>query len=306
MSTISINSLAVVFTDDNGNNIEVIKCTDFFTNKSRLPLHSLDQEQLTIPKLIGNMIKDTQTLFKNIDKNALIKAILFDSIFASQLIKSSRPFKIAEIGSTDGLISYQITQITGTVSPESHIYYISNNSSSNCHNAVSWTSCQPKMSFLYSNYEDTGLESSYFDITIINGSALFNNHYDVISEARRITRNGGIFICLNAEDNLLDSTFRLIFPEREVYCLSPSDTILTAVNNDNAWSAYEPLDISAEYEALLQQAEAAKSCNDEALLRKLIANADALADEAIKRHDTELKIKLISIKETLINLVCGI
>ena len=310
MSEISFNDLAVIFTDDSGKDKEILNCTDLFMNKSRIPFHALESDTLTIIRLINNTAKETKNIFSGITDYEFMKVLLFNALFTSQLVKASKPFKIAEIGSTDGLISYQLTQITGTVSPESHIYFISNvignDSSNNCLNAVSAASCYPQMSFVYSDYEDIGLKSDYFDITIINGSALFNNHYDVVSEAHRITRNGGIIICLNAEDHLLDSTFRLIFPEREEYRLKSSDALLTAVSNDSAWAAYDPLDISAEYESLLQQAEEARSGNDKFLLRKLIAKADALADEAVKLHDTELKIKLISIKERLIDRVCQI
>lgn len=81
------------------------------------------------------------------------------------------------------MISYLISEITGNVSTRSHIYYVSNSiendSGNNCLNAVSSASSVPQMSFLYSDYEDIGLKSDFFDITIINGSSYINNHYAV-------------------------------------------------------------------------------------------------------------------------------
>lgn len=310
MSEIQINDLSVIFTDDCGKETEIINCTNLLKNKSRIPFHAIEAGQLTITGLINNTSENTLKVFNGISNYDIVRMALFNSLFISQLVKASKPFRIAEIGSTDGLVSYQLTQIAGTVSPQSQVYYISNvigNDSNNyCLNAVSAASCYPKMSFIYSDYEDICISDGHCDITVINGSALFNNHYDVVAEARRITRKNGIIICINAKDLMLENTFKMVFSERETYTLCPSDSIMTAVNNDSAWSAYDPVDISAEYEALLKKYDEVSSTSDKALLRRLIADVDSLADEAVIQHETELKIKLISLKEQLINQVCRI
>lgn len=151
-------------------------------------------------------------------------------------MKSTQPLKIAEIGCADGRLGYKLAEITGSIKAESQLCLIDNifENKNNICDLLTKTSALPVMSMLFSSCENTNLAFDCFDIVVINGSATFDNPYGVVREAVRIARNGGTIICSSASDYLLESTFKLVFSEREEYSLSPMDIIMTATK-ESVW-----------------------------------------------------------------------
>ncbi len=87
---------------------------------------------------------------------------------------------------------------------------------------------------VYSDYDNTNLSEKTFDIVILNGSVDFENSYAVIKEVERVTKDNGMIICCTSNNYLLESTFKLIFAERDEYTLNPFDMIMTTRKDNNS------------------------------------------------------------------------
>lgn len=308
MSNININLIKSVLTEDDGTEKPLLDMQDFFSNKSRIPMHTINNTNYTIRDIIAQIQENSKKLFPNPDTIQDFRNLAFDSLLTACLIKTSSPLKITEFGSTDGILSYHITELAGAFNSESQVRYISdtigNNSGNICLDVVTQALHIPKMSFIYSDYEKTGLAEAQSDITIINGSVGFTNHYEVIMEARHLTKKNGTIICVCYGDYLLESTFRLIFENRKDYKLTPSETIMTAENTINVWEPKKAGSVYTEYQKFSEQFERSKDSENVTVLRSLCKEAERLAQRAANENLCDIKIQLISHKEELINQIC--
>ena len=156
---------------------------------------------------------------------------------------------------------------------------------------------------MYSDYEKTNLGDEVFDIVILNGSAYFTNHYNVIKEAERITKKNGLLLCCSCGDFLLESIFKLIFTSREEYCLTSSDVILSAQKNGTSWESSLSESHLSKLPVVLQRLKNILLASEENLApdRQIRQELETLISASMDEYNIPLKVQLINLKEALLN-----
>ena len=167
MSTIRMTGAGSVFVGNQGAQI-LLNATNYLKNKSRISMHSLSEDGDTIPNFLIDIMKKNKNLFSNATTlNELVYCII-NNLVASHLVTSAAPMKIAEFGSTNGDISYNLTEVVGKINPKSTLCLISdrigNESSNNCLNYISQAETFPEFQMLYSDYMVTNLADGLFDV----------------------------------------------------------------------------------------------------------------------------------------------
>lgn len=208
----------------------LLDCNDYFSNKSRIPMHSLDND-LTIPGLLLQLFKWHNQLCANQSEDSdVMEALLMDILLTTFLIKTPMSQRVLEIGCTNGVLSYHLATLLGRFNVESALCCVCNkigNSSDNSWlDMISLVGKMPGLSMLASDYDAMPLEPKYFDIVIINGTEDFEEPYPVIGEAKRLVKDEGIVMCYADCQPLLESSFKLSFPDREEYSLTGQRSIL--------------------------------------------------------------------------------
>lgn len=208
----------------------LLNCNDFIKNKSRVPFHAITNEP-TVP----NMIFDLLTWHSNYSEhtnqpNYGIYYALIDVLVTAYHVKSSAPKKVLELGCANGLMSHHLATILGMLHPDSLLYSVADSIGNESNNQwldfISEIYEMPRLGFLATDYDDTNLNENHFDITIINGSVPIPSPDKVLTEAWRVTKNGGFLICYAENQPLLESAFQLFFPKREEYFFDFSTKIL--------------------------------------------------------------------------------
>lgn len=152
------------------------------------------------------------------------------------------------------------------------------------------------------DYDDTMLEPESFDLVVINGSVRFEEPYRVVQEAERLCKQGGRIVCYSCYSPLLENSFRLRFAERNEYTLKPDVCILTAKKNSRKEPEAEAgRDGSSAADVFFAELPGDLSLPPEAeTIRLRIRQCEQLLSEKAYQEDTSLKIRLIDIKEQLI------
>lgn len=211
----------------------LLDCNHFLQNKSRVPFHSLDDHTLTVPKMIFDLLDKHSKLCEGTElQNCGSYYSLIDVLVTAYHVKSSAQKKILELGCLNGVMSYHLATILGKLHPQSLLYSVSNtigNDSSNLWlDFVSKIEELPQLAFAAADYEATNLKDENFDIIIINGDTPIDHPDFVLLEAQRLIRQEGLIICFAMNQPLLESSFQLLFPEREEYFFHYDRKILTA------------------------------------------------------------------------------
>ena len=302
MSEININDTNIIFSDEKNKKI-ILDINNFIKNKSRIPLHAYEKNGDTIPHFLMDIIRKNSKLFPENTSTKKIACCTANSLIVSELITSAAPIKMAEFGSTKGDISYNLMEILGKFNPSSTLCLISNTigneSGNNCLNCITQASLFPEFSLLYSDYAKTNLADNCFDIVFINGDACREDHYAVIKEAERITKQGGLLICWTSGDFLLESTFKLVFSEREEYELSPAEKLLTARKTTDCWSNCTSEDPFAALPELLEALQNNMDSNHAEVYRPFVKQLNQYIATAIQVCDIPKKLFLIEITDAL-------
>lgn len=155
---------------------------------------------------------------------------------------------------------------------------------------------------VYSDYAKTNLADNTFDFTVINGDIAYENPYEVIKEAERITKENGIIFCCSHENYLLASTFQLIFSNRKEYSITPMDVIITAKKTNDKWDRKEDIDYRSEFNtAMYQLKKEIEGANRIEVYRECVKKLNKYIDISIKQYDMEKKLNLIQLKENLLD-----
>ena len=303
MSTIRIRQAGSAFLGDKGAKI-LFNATNYLNNKSRVPMHSFSEEGDTIPHFLMNMMGKNKKLFSNITTVNEFVYCIINSLVAAHLVTSAAPMKVAEFGSTNGDISYNLTETLGKINPKSTLCLISdrigNESNNNCLNYITQAEAYPEFQMLYSDYTATNLPDELFDVVVINGDVCFEDSYKVIKEAERVTKKDGLIICWTSGDYLLESTFKLIFSEREEYEVTPKEKILTVRKPAVSWSNCTA---DAPYAGLVKLVADLRTeihSNEPATYRPYIKQLNQYIDIAIEKYDIQRKLQLIELKEAVL------
>ncbi len=305
MNQINITNTHILLSTETGN-IPLLSLHNFFQNKSRVPLHTISDSEDTIVQFLLEMKQKNESLFSGKSSAKQLAYFALDSLLVAELMKSAAPVKIAEFGCTQGDISYNLTEVAGKMNPKSSLWLISNvignNSGNNCLNLITQAEHCPDLSMIYCDYTDTNLAEQTFDIVIINGDIDFNDPYAVIKEAERVTKKDGILLCYSHGNYLLQSTFQLIFSERNEYPLTHADTILLTKKHKNSWrntSGETPLAVLSTIKKSIQ--DEISSTNNICTYRSCVKQLNNAASWAASLYDIEKKINLIQWKEALLD-----
>lgn len=306
MSTINIVNSQVIFTDNNQNEQVILDMHHFLQNKSRVPMHSLQENAPTILKFLSELIQKNETIIINLTPVKKLQYFTLDTLLIAEFIKSAAPVKIAEFGCTNGELSYNLTEVLGKFNPNSLLCLISNtignNSSNNCLDLITQAESFPELSIIYSDYAKTNLADNTFDFVIINGDVNYENPYDVIKEAERITKDNGIIFCCSCENYLLISTFQLIFSDRKEYPLTAADVIMIVKKTNDSWEHRCVNDSFSELSALIELLkDEVYNKNRIDIYRIYMKQLQQYIDIAIAQYDIEKKLRLIQIKENLLD-----
>ncbi len=304
MSGLNITGTHVIFNNE-GKEQVILAFNDFIKNKSRVPMH-IDVEGIdTIPMFLIKLIKKNQELFPEITSAKEVANLTTASIIISELIKSAAPVKVAEFGSTNGDVSYNLMELLGKFNPASQLCLISNTigneSSNNCLNYITQATTYPEFSLIFSDYTKTNLSDNCFDIVFINGDVCKEEHYSVLKEAERVTKPGGLFICWTSGDCLLESTFKLIFSRREEYEINAMDKILATRKNADSWVNSSANDPYAGLVELFVQLEAFLDSDSIETYRPFVKQLNQHIDTAIAKYDIKKKQELIELKNSLLD-----
>ena len=301
MSELNITDSQISFTDGKTTKT-LLDAGNFFINKSRVPLHSLTNDEETIFTFLIGLYKNNVMHFPNATDIKRILCLLLDSVVTLELIKSAAPIKCAEFGSTIGDLSYNLMELFGKVNPDSTLCLISNtvgNESGNtCLNYITQAASFPEFSMLYCDYSKTNLEDNCFDIVVINGDVCNETPDAVLKEAARITKPNGLLLCWTSRVPSLEAEFKSVFPQHEEYELSPVEKLLTARKTEEICANTNPYDGLTE---LLETLKKGTNFSSAEACRPYIRQLNHYIDIAIERYDITKKLELIEIKNTLLN-----
>lgn len=218
-----------VYTDDVNRKV-LLDCNKYLENFSRIPFHSIN-DGITIPKIIFDLLTWHSRVFEGTKEQELgIYYALIDVLVTVHHVKNSSPKKVLEIGCLDGVMSYHLGTILGKLHPQSLLYSVAdtigNESNNQWLDFISMIEEMPQLAFAATDYDATNLKDDNFDIVIINGNSEINKTDSVLKEAYRVLRNEGLLICFAQSQPLLESSFQLLFSEREEYFMNYNGRIL--------------------------------------------------------------------------------
>lgn len=106
--------------EEKGQSRILLDCQDYFANKSRIPMHSFVEENITVPAFLLGLGEHYGELSESTGEEENAEEIQLISVLtAASLIRSALPVKAVELGCTSGVLSYYLAKILGTFNPES-------------------------------------------------------------------------------------------------------------------------------------------------------------------------------------------
>ncbi len=301
--------------EEKGQSRILLDCQDYFANKSRIPMHSFVEENITVPAFLLGLGEHYGELSESTGEEENAEEIQLISVLtAASLIRSALPVKAVELGCTSGVLSYYLAKILGTFNPESILCcvtdVIGNSSKNGWLDRISLADNPPSLSMLASDYDDTQLESGYFDLVVINGTRSFENPDGVIREAKRLARKGGLILAYCCDSPLLESCFFLHFPERKEYHLKVNTRIMTAECKQGLpeeakgvlWRRKVEKYAGQLKEVLMQEPESFSQRLESGWdMEEVSKQLNQYIREAMERGELEWKIRLIDMKELVLD-----
>lgn len=309
MKRIELTKEHLCYEDDDSHVCKVTEFTNYIDNNGRIPMHSFDNSQ-TVPQVLSNLYNKSISIFEDIlHEDELGEYLIISGKFISVLSTLSGSIKIAEIGASSGILSYYLAELTGIMNRESLLCLLCDEIGSGSKNYsrdyLGNVSVMPRMSVVASSYDDTLLDTNGFDIVFLNGSEYFDKPFEIIKEAERMLRENGYLFCYIKDNTILRNAFRLAFENCDEYHFSDtSELLFVRYNSKISWRGQVPESIDLLIEKLIFDIKSEiKSRKKTSELGCFSEIADELADRAVKEKNTEAKIKLLSIKEALLNYI---
>lgn len=305
MVNIKFEKNQFVYENDKGSTI-LLDCNDFIKNKSAVPLFSPGELSLTLPYHLVNLHKTYTNLFEEgYAPNDDAELFLIDILAAAQLMKSSLPAKVAELGCTNGRLSYHLASVMGKMHSNSTLCCICDTIGNESGNAwldmISLVQNAPRLSMLASDYDETNLSSHHFDMVVINASVQMEDADAVIKEARRLAKTNGMILCYAWKRPDMIQSMKREFAAVEEYPINSNIAILTAYANDARKECDKVTEWKKEAYYDLAQAEAALMASAEGKeLVALIQKMNYHAEYATEHKILDIKVKSIEIKEKLL------
>jgi len=280
-------------------------CNDYIANKSRVPLHA-PVEGYSLADFLNNLHQAYVELFleghapNDGDAYSYINALL-----ARELIKTSQPVKIAELGCTNGRLSFHLATLLGRFHPDSNLCCvcdsIGNESGNFWLDMVSMVEAPPKLSLHACDYDDTNLCNNHFDAVIINGSITFDNVEAVVKEARKLVKTNGIIICYAWKQPELTAHMKKVFSHIDEYTTDDNTFVLFASATNSIEEHNEITEWKKEFQQDFAHAETLLISNpDKKELLLSIQKLNHHADFATANQIIDIKCKSLELKEKLL------
>lgn len=281
----------------------LLDCRDLLSNKSRIPMHCLKEQELrTIPLYLAELMEKES---RNQDENGMASALL-DVLLAARLIRTSQPVRVLEYGCLGGKLSWHLASVMGAFHEASTLVCACDRMDDGWLAQVADVEKPPRVSFLAGDYGQLPLAPGFFDIVLINGAVDFADPARVLLDARKLAARGGILICWSEDAPLLRDTFRLFFErdQREEYEIDPFRILMTAKAADQSFFGWEELSEAAfdrQVQGHLRRAEEvlAGEQADPAGIAVLKKQLLADAKEAAARGDGVRKARVMEVRERL-------
>ncbi len=277
-------------------------------NRSRYPMQVMPDGKTGITRLLLGLMEKHGEISCGKD---FFPFYLLDILVISSLIRTSAPLKVLEIGATSGILSYHLAVLMGKLNRDSLLCCVSNVAGNGSKNQwldrVSMVEEPPNLSMLISDYDATQLQTGNFDLVILNGTDWFDKPYETVREAERLVKKTGTVLCHTKDAPLLESSFKLVFPERREYGISPQEIILAVNDPETAWKQDKPPVLDEEMPKLLQEIRriVRPGCRPDEV-RPFIREIDRCADLAVKYFDTDRKAELIRLKGAALDYLLNI
>lgn len=304
MININLENNCFVYKKDNESKI-LLDCNDFMANKSRIPLVSPDIKSV-LPFFLANLHQTYLNLFsEELVPNDGADYFLIDILLSAQLIKTSLPVKIVELGCTNGRLSYHLASVIGKFNTNSTLCCIcdsiGNESGNFWLDMISLVENAPRLSMLASDYDDTNLCTNHFDIIIINGSVQISDADAMIKEAKRLVKTTGIIICYAWQQPQITNSMKQAFSSIDEYPTNTNVSVLLAHANDAIDECDKIIEWKnkALYDLSLAEAIIFASSTKRELLN-IIQKMNQHADFATANNILDIKIKSLELKEKLL------
>lgn len=279
----------------------LLNCGDYLANKSRLPMHCLENQNIpTIPDILADLIE----YGPQDGDNLKLGAALTDVVLTARLIQTSQPMRVLEYGCQGGKLSFHLAAVLGQFCEESSLVCACDAMDMEWMGIISGVEKLPKISFLAGDYGHLQLQQGYFDVVFINGMVNFADPCQVVADALKLAREDGIIICYCDDSPLLEDVFSLFFEadKREDYHFASFSKLMCGKAADCFWKTWEEeQDFDGRAQEHLRQSEAMlmEGITEKGEAEKLEKALLEDAKTAGVRGKVELKIQLLRQKEKL-------
>lgn len=278
----------------------LLDCCDLMSNKSSVPMHSLQGEVRTVLDMIGKLLEEE--IQRKRPEEEIEQFLLLDLLLIRHLIATSMPLKVLEIGCQDGEISYQFATILGEFHKDSTFYCMSDQMEIEWLKRMGEVKVLPHLSFLATDYEEALLEKEAFDTILINGAIQLNEPYQVIERALSLLKEEGSLIVMGQETPFLESSFQLFFKKREEYRFSPTKAVLLGKKKNLDWQKKTEEGLEKKSQLIQKiKAELERKPLDDKGWNLLIKEADHMIDQGMEERNLDQKEQWLFIKEQMLD-----
>ncbi len=200
--------------------------------------------------------------------------MLVNLLIINDATKNYRPYNCLEVGCNSGVLSCHLSQILDSINSDNRLCGMSDGKYDNEGRTVlkKISSLKTANNFYYilQDYEHNMLQKKYFNTVVINGTTKFSNPKIIIENAVETVKDNGLIIAVVHNQPLLESVFKLMFDNCEVYSFSEGEVVMTAKPAD-LWDykqtksliLEELKDILTDSESLDKNVAILKSCLEE-------------------------------------------
>lgn len=290
----------IFYWEEEGKRSCLLNCNKFLSNKSKIPMHSINGEIRTILDIIEELLN--VEIQRGNDEESIQQMLLLDLLLIIQLMSTSKPLKVLEIGCHEGNISYHFASILGEFNKESIFYCMSDQMESEWLRRMEQVKELPHLSFLATDYEEAILEKEAFDIIFLNGEIQTKKEYQVLERTLSFLKEEGSLMVYSNGTPLLESTFQLLFKKREEYRFSPMKAVLVGKKRNRDW--YRKMENVLEESIQLVkkiEIELDRENFDAELWNSLLKQVDLIIEKEMKQKNIEQKEQWLNVKERMLD-----
>jgi predicted O-methyltransferase YrrM len=275
----------------------ILSLSDYGENLSKVPVtNELEYKTETIFGILNKVVNFYDRLSK-ISKNpqSLICILEIVGRFIKMCIQRHKPYKILELGAEQGLLSYFLTFVAREFNEKNMMHCVSGNLLSQEWLLLlqEYGNAAENLNLHITDSQTDVLQENYFDFCVINNSENFPNPDEILNNAIRLLKIGGILIFVSADGKIIEQK---ISPEQKQAAYRQTEEANTGLQKD-------------EMKILLQNmekrfAEIEKFTKEElCLMIKDLAYLEKLSIKLFANIEPNLKCELNAVKENVLNIL---